>query len=37
MLGLTLAARTGTELAAMIVDGGTPEVLAPFSPKRFGA
>lgn len=37
MLGLTLAARTGMELATMILDGGTPEVLAPFSPKRFGA
>lgn len=37
MLGLTLAPRTGTELAAMILDGGTPDVLAPFSPRRFGA
>jgi len=37
MLGLTLAARTGTELAGMIVDGGTPDVLLPFSPRRFGA
>lgn len=37
MLGLTLAPRTGTELASMILDGGTPDVLAPFSPRRFGA
>lgn len=37
MLGMTLAPRTGTELASMILDGGTPEVLAPFSPRRFGA
>jgi D-amino-acid dehydrogenase len=37
MLGLTLAPRTGTELASMIVDGGTPDVLVPFSPRRFGA
>ena len=37
MLGLTLAPRTGTQLASMILDGGTPDVLAPFSPRRFGA
>lgn len=37
MLGVTLAARTASELAGMIVDGGTPEVLEPFSPRRFGA
>jgi len=37
MLGLTLAPRTGQELAAMILDGGTPELLRPFSPARFGA
>ncbi len=37
MLGLTLAPRTGEELAAMILDGGTPELLRPFSPARFGA
>ncbi len=37
MLGLTLAPRTGALLADMILDGGSPEVLAPFSPARFGA
>ncbi len=37
MLGLTLAPRTGEELATMILDGGTPELLRPFSPARFGA
>jgi D-amino-acid dehydrogenase len=37
MLGLTLAPRTGEELASMILDGGTPDLLAPFSPRRFGA
>lgn len=37
MLGVTLAARTSSELATMIVDGGTPDVLEPFSPRRFGA
>jgi D-amino-acid dehydrogenase len=37
MLGLTLAPRTGALLAGMIVDGTDPEVLAPFSPRRFGA
>jgi D-amino-acid dehydrogenase len=37
MLGLTLAPRTGALLADMIIDGGTPEVLLPFSPRRFGA
>jgi len=35
--GRTLAPRTGTELASMFLDGGTPHVLAPFSPRRFGA
>lgn len=37
MLGLTLAPRTGTLLASMILDETQPEVLAPFSPSRFGA
>jgi D-amino-acid dehydrogenase len=37
MLGLTLAPRTGAELAAMILDGGERALLAPFSPARFGA
>jgi D-amino-acid dehydrogenase len=37
MLGLTLAPRTGRLLADMILDGAAPEVLAPFSPRRFGA
>jgi D-amino-acid dehydrogenase len=37
MLGLTLAPRTGTLLADVILDGADPEVLAPFSPRRFGA
>lgn len=37
MLGVTLAARTSSEVARMIVDGGTPDVLEPFSPRRFGA
>jgi D-amino-acid dehydrogenase len=37
MLGLTLAPRTGELLASMIVDGGMPEELLPFSPARFGA
>lgn len=37
MLGLTLAPRTGEELASMIIDGGERELLAPFSPRRFGA
>jgi D-amino-acid dehydrogenase len=37
MLGLTLAPRTGRLLADMILDGAGPEVLAPFSPRRFGA
>ncbi len=37
MLGLTLAPRTGSLLAGMILDGADPEVLAPFSPRRFGA
>lgn len=37
MLGLTLAPRTGALLAGMILDGDEPDVLAPFSPRRFGA
>ena len=37
MLGLTLAPRTATLLAAVILDGADPEVLRPFSPRRFGA
>jgi D-amino-acid dehydrogenase len=37
MLGLTLAPRTATLLAAAIIDGADPEVLRPFSPRRFGA
>jgi len=37
MLGLTLAPRTATLLAAMILDGQDPAVLRPFSPRRFGA
>ena len=37
MLGVTLAARTATELSTMVLDGTMPEVLAPFSPRRFGA
>jgi D-amino-acid dehydrogenase len=37
MLGLTLAPRTGRLLADMILDGAEPDVLAPFSPRRFGA
>jgi D-amino-acid dehydrogenase len=37
MLGLTLAPRTGSLLADMILDGADPEILAPFSPRRFGA
>ena len=37
MLGLTLAPRTGRLLAEMLLDGAEPEVLAPFSPARFGA
>ena len=37
MLGLTLAPRTGRLLADMILDAADPEVLAPFSPRRFGA
>lgn len=37
MLGLTLAPRTGALLAGMILDNTDPEVLAPFSPRRFGA
>ncbi len=35
MLGLTLAPRTAAEVVKMVVDGETPEVLAPFSPRRF--
>ena len=37
MLGLTLAPRTGALLATMILDGGEPAELRPFSPRRFGA
>jgi len=37
MLGLTLAPRTGALLADMILDGADPDVLGPFSPRRFGA
>ena len=37
MLGLTLAPRTATLLASAILDGADPEVLRPFSPRRFGA
>ncbi len=37
MLGLTLAPRTGALLADMILDGTDPDVLVPFSPRRFGA
>jgi D-amino-acid dehydrogenase len=37
MLGLTLAPRTAMLLAGAIVDGTDPEVLRPFSPRRFGA
>jgi D-amino-acid dehydrogenase len=37
MLGLTLAPRTGRLLAELILDGAEPDVLAPFSPRRFGA
>lgn len=37
MLGLTLAPRTGVLLADMLLDGADPEVLRPFSPRRFGA
>ena len=35
MHGVTLATRTATELAKLIVDGKTPSVLDPYSPKRF--
>jgi len=37
MLGLTLAPRTARLLADVILDGADPEVLRPFSPRRFGA
>jgi D-amino-acid dehydrogenase len=37
MLGLTLAPRTGALVADMLVEGRDPEVLTPFSPRRFGA
>ena len=37
MLGLTLAPRTATLLAGVILDGADPDVLRPFSPGRFGA
>lgn len=36
MLGMTLAPRTATLLAGMLLDGDEPEVLRPFSPRRFG-
>lgn len=35
MLGLTLAPRTATEVAGMVLEGTNPAVLAPFSPSRF--
>jgi D-amino-acid dehydrogenase len=37
MLGVTLAPRTATLLTAAILDGADPDVLRPFSPRRFGA
>jgi glycine/D-amino acid oxidase-like deaminating enzyme len=37
MLGLTLAPRTARLLADAMLDGADPEVLRPFSPRRFGA
>lgn len=37
MLGVTLAARTSSELAKIVVDGGSSEILEPFSPRRYGA
>lgn len=37
MLGLTLAPRTGALLADLVLDRTEPEVLAPFSPRRYGA
>ena len=37
MLGLTLAPRTGALLATMLLDGTEPDVIRPFSPRRFGA
>lgn len=37
MLGLTLAPRTGSLLAAAILEGADPPELRPFSPARFGA
>jgi D-amino-acid dehydrogenase len=37
MLGLTLAPRTSTLLADMILGAGDPAELRPFSPGRFGA
>ena len=35
MLGVTLAAVTGVEMADLITSGKTPEVLKPFSADRF--
>jgi D-amino-acid dehydrogenase len=35
MLGITLAPVTGARVASIIVDGGEPADLAPFSPGRF--
>jgi D-amino-acid dehydrogenase len=37
MLGLTLAPRTAALLADVLLDDADPEVLRPFSPRRFGA
>jgi D-amino-acid dehydrogenase len=37
MLGLTLAPRTAALLADVLLDGADPEILRPFSPRRFGA
>jgi D-amino-acid dehydrogenase len=37
MLGLTLAPRTAALMADVILDGADPDVLRPFSPRRFGA
>jgi D-amino-acid dehydrogenase len=36
MLGMTLAPRTAVLLAGILLDGEEPEVLRPFSPRRFG-
>jgi D-amino-acid dehydrogenase len=37
MLGLTLAPRTAALIGDVLLDGADPEVLRPFSPRRFGA